>query len=75
MKITNGINTIDLKPININVFKNCIDLNTKCVYRHLGKICTQELECFINSDTNKCNLSIKPIGKKSTYSIDSIKTK
>lgn len=55
--------------------KDCIDLKSKCVYRHLGKICSQELECFINNETNKCNLLIKPIGKKSTYGIDSVKTK
>jgi uncharacterized protein involved in tolerance to divalent cations len=55
--------------------KDCIDLKSKCVYRHLGKICSQEFECLINTNTNKCNLLIKPVGRKSTYSRNSVKIK
>lgn len=55
--------------------KLCIDLKNKCVHRVCGIFCMEDKECFINFDINKCNLSIKPIGRKTNYNKNSVKIK
>lgn len=57
------------------MFKKCIDATSKCKWRYTGKYCLESMECFIDKETNKCNLFIKNNGKKNTYKQDRIKVK
>ncbi|WP_205427402.1 hypothetical protein [Clostridium botulinum] len=57
------------------MFKECIDTTLNCKWKYANKYCLENMECFIDKETNRCNLFIKSSGKKNTYKQDRIKIK
>ena len=57
------------------MFKKCIDNTLHCVWKYDDKYCMETYECFIDKETNRCNLFLKDNRKKTTYSQNTVKTR